>query len=169
MACPKCGHPNEARPQPPQPAVRTVSPYASIGRRLGALVIDNILLGVVAYALFPQQEYRAGEPFGPFILQAFFTSASAIFGIAYRWLMITFVNGQTFGKMVMRIRVARPDGRPVDLGRSLVRSFFAIFSGLFFGLGFAWALWDPQRRTWHDIAADTRVFPVERTPRRRSL
>jgi uncharacterized RDD family membrane protein YckC len=28
------------------------------------------------------------------------------------------------------------------------------------GLGFLWAAWDPEKRTWHDMVADTRAFRV---------
>lgn len=38
----------------------------------------------------------------------------------------------------------------------------AIVSSLALGLGYLWAAWDPEKRTWHAMVADTRAFRVPR-------
>jgi uncharacterized RDD family membrane protein YckC len=38
----------------------------------------------------------------------------------------------------------------------------AIVSGFALGIGYLWAAWDPERRTWHDMVANTRAFRINR-------
>ena len=135
-ACPNCGHPGGA----PAPGVIEV-PYAEIWKRFIALLIDGLIVAVAGFG------FRRGLG-GTFV------------GFLYNWLMIAFNDGRTLGKMAMSIRVARPDGSPVDLGTAAARAGMAIVSGLAIGIGYLWALWDPERRTWHDMVANTRVFDV---------
>jgi uncharacterized RDD family membrane protein YckC len=76
-------------------------------------------------------------------------------------------NGQTFGKQLMRIRVARLDGRPVTAGTAILRDV-VVKNFLIWGLGSLlfyipgilsslWPLWDGQRQAWHDKAVSTIV------------
>jgi uncharacterized RDD family membrane protein YckC len=43
----------------------------------------------------------------------------------------------------------------------MMRAGFSLLSGYALFVGYLWALWEPQRRTWHDLIAGTRVVPVE--------
>lgn len=67
--------------------------------------------------------------------------------------------GRSVGKRVAGTRIVnRRGGRP-GIWRGLLRTFSALFlSAPFFALGYLWAFWDPQRRTWHDMIAGTRVI-----------
>ena len=76
--------------------------------------------------------------------------------------MIALVHGQTLGMMLLGLRATRPDGAAVDLGRSAARAAMSYVSAVVVLLGYLWALWDPEKRTWHDIVADTRVYRVRR-------
>jgi uncharacterized RDD family membrane protein YckC len=71
-------------------------------------------------------------------------------------------GGQTIGMKPWRLRVVRSDGTSPDLGRALVRFAVALLSVAPAGLGFWWALFDAQHRTWHDIAAGTLMVRVEK-------
>jgi uncharacterized RDD family membrane protein YckC len=62
----------------------------------------------------------------------------------------------TLGKRLLGLRVADGEGRPLDLGRALMRAIGYIPSS-FFTLGFFWALIDPNGRAWHDLAAGSGV------------
>lgn len=66
-------------------------------------------------------------------------------------------GGQTIGMKPWRLRVVCSDGGPVPLRSALLRFLVALLALLPAGLGFWWALFEPQRRTWHDLAAGTRV------------
>lgn len=64
-------------------------------------------------------------------------------------------GGQTIGMRAWRLRVTRADGACVTWPRALLRFMVAFISLAACGIGFLWALFDPQKRTWHDIAAGT--------------
>jgi uncharacterized RDD family membrane protein YckC len=81
-----------------------------------------------------------------------------VVGFLYHWLLVAYWDGQTVGKRVVGVRILRPDGSPVDTGTAAARSGMRIVSGFALGLGFLWAVWDPEKRTWHDMLADTRAF-----------
>lgn len=77
--------------------------------------------------------------------------------ILYQFLL--FAQGRTFGKMLFgeRVVVARTGSAPGFL-RMLVRETLGKFvSGLFFGLGFFWAIWDADHQAWHDKLTGTLV------------
>ena len=71
---------------------------------------------------------------------------------------MTAIDGQTIGKRTAGIMVLRPDGHPIDLQTSLIRSGMGLISLLPLGLGFLWSLWDKDKQTWHDKVAGTSVF-----------
>lgn len=73
-------------------------------------------------------------------------------------------GGQTLGMRAWHLRVVRADGGRVDAMRALLRFGVAMISLAAAGIGFAWALFDPQRRAWHDIAAHTLVVRIEAPP-----
>ena len=68
-------------------------------------------------------------------------------------------SGQSFGMTVMNIRVNRPDGQtlPSFLRAGLRGSIVYWISGLIFGLGYLWALFDSNNEAWHDKIFNTRV------------
>ena len=81
-----------------------------------------------------------------------------------RWgLMIAYfaglwvLRGTTVGGLIVRIRVVRLDGRPLDVPTALVRSLGSFLSVAVLGLGYFWCAWDPERQTWHDKLAGTAV------------
>lgn len=75
-------------------------------------------------------------------------------------------RGTTIGGIVLRLRVVRLDGRPMDVGTALVRAVGALFGALALGLGYFWSAWDPEKQGWHDKIAGTVVV---RTPNPQSL
>ncbi len=136
LACPTCGQPTAA----PAAALD----YADFWTRVGGAIIDAILVGVLSYVL------RVGAPW----------FAGLFIGFLYHWLTVAYWNGQTVGRKVLNIRVCSPDGSIVDSGAAAGRAAMRIVSGIPFGLGFLWAAWDPEKRTWHDMIANTRVYRV---------
>jgi uncharacterized RDD family membrane protein YckC len=139
-SCPNCGHPNEAlaagAPVAQTPALGGV--LAGFWQRFAARLLDAIIVGVVTYALHP--------------------GLGLVLGFVYYWLMDGLNDGRTVGKLALGIRVAYPDGSKISLGTAAAREAMAIVSGLALLIGFIWAAFDEQRRTWHDLVANTRVF-----------
>ncbi|MGL4316489.1 MAG: RDD family protein [Pseudomonas sp.] len=64
-------------------------------------------------------------------------------------------NGQTLGMQVWGVRIQNRDGSAISLWQALLRFMVATASWLCLGLGFLWALWDKDKRTWHDIYSDS--------------
>ncbi|KRW62541.1 RDD family protein [Pseudomonas sp. TTU2014-080ASC] len=69
-------------------------------------------------------------------------------------------NGQTLGMQVWGLRVQNADGTAITLWQAMLRFLVAIGSWLIVGLGYLWALWDKDKRTWHDIYSETHVVQL---------
>jgi uncharacterized RDD family membrane protein YckC len=132
-ACPACGHPIRTAP---------TLELADFWTRFGGALIDALIL------IVPGLLVAAREP----------VIGGIVVGFLYHWLLVAYWDGQTVGKRVVGVRILRPDGSPVDTGTAAARSGMRIVSGFALGLGFLWAVWDPEKRTWHDMLADTRAF-----------
>jgi len=60
-------------------------------------------------------------------------------------------NGQTIGKKLMKIRVAKEDGTQFGYMDAFLRNVIGYWiSGLVCGLGFIWGLFDSRNQAWHD-------------------
>ena len=164
IACPRCGHPHAETQRP-------VLELADFWMRFLALLLDGLILFIPTFVIGLVVSFgtagfmgmsggaaRPGSSFG-FFVPNFWTSA---IGFTYHWLMIGLNNGQTIGKKVCGIRILKPDGTPVDLGNAAGRAGMALVSGIALYLGYLWAAWDRERRTWHDMVANTRAFKAPR-------
>ena len=135
-------------------------PRADFWYRLGGYLIDGVIVYIIVQivgVIFRRSPAA--------VLLVGFAVA-----IAYSVYFIGSGSGQTPGMRVLGIRAidARTGGR-VDYGKAFVRYLVAIASGLACYIGYLWMLWDPEKQTWHDKAAQTFVvptsaYPVERWP-----
>lgn len=65
-------------------------------------------------------------------------------------------GGQTLGMRAWRLYLVNTDGsRPVSWRALMLRYLVAMVSLAAVGLGFVWSLFEPNRRTWHDLASGT--------------
>jgi len=71
-------------------------------------------------------------------------------------------GGATIGMRPWRLKVLAADGRPATLRALCLRYAAATLSLLVVGVGFLWALFDGERRCWHDMAAGTRFVRMDR-------
>jgi uncharacterized RDD family membrane protein YckC len=55
-------------------------------------------------------------------------------------------------------------GGPLPWVRAFARALMSNVSALPCFLGFFWMLWDPRKRTWHDIVADSLVVKASVYP-----
>jgi uncharacterized RDD family membrane protein YckC len=145
-------------------------PPASLGRRLAAICYDALLcfalLLVTAFiyklvlmAIIGEARLKAlsesgsldGDPLLSSILLL------VLFGFfAKFWTH----SGQTLGMQVWGIRVQNADGSGISLLQALLRFMVSIASWLCIGLGFVWALFDKQNRSWHDMYSNSRLVRV---------
>ena len=123
-------------------------PRAGIGTRFIAALIDGVLLGVASFVLSIALGTGGGRGLGTLLTLAYFAYFEG-------------TRGQTIGKQTMQIRVVKTTGDDMTIGDGVVRSLVRLISGVVCGLGFFWALWDPERQTWHDKAANTYVVPAD--------
>jgi uncharacterized RDD family membrane protein YckC len=131
------------------PSVRAdaTAPRAGFWIRMGALLIDIILIGVIISIL------DAGDEF--------WVIALAGYG-ALMWK----IKGTTIGGLVCGLKVVRRDGAEINWDTAIVRALGCFLSMVVAGLGFLWIVFDEDRQAWHDKIAGTLVV---RTTRPESL
>jgi uncharacterized RDD family membrane protein YckC len=120
------------------PSFTASMPRAGFWVRMGALLIDVLLVGFAVSML---------HPFGDFHLVVL-----AIYG-AVMWKL----RGTTVGGIVFDLHVVRVDGRPVDWETAIVRALGCFLSLCIVFLGFIWIALDPNHQAWHDKIAGTVV------------
>jgi uncharacterized RDD family membrane protein YckC len=185
---PLTGQPGGYTTPPPPGAGGPVSSYAanapvggqlvlaSWGRRVGAFLIDGLIVGIGALILL----VAITAPFSV----GFFASdntgiAALIVGFLLATLAITVVaflyapalmartNGQTFGRMAVGTRVVRANGERITFGFAMLREvvvkalLFGLIGGVTGGivhlLDVLWPLWDEENRALHDFVVNTRT------------
>lgn len=144
-------------------------PVAGLGRRMAAIFYDSILC--IAIALVIGLIYK-GVQIGIYGFDQFKAlSDSNSFSRATLYSCVLFAefaffakfwmhSGQTLGMQVWRIRVQNNDGSSINLWQALLRFITALASWLCLGLGFWWALWDKQKRTWHDQYSESVIVSL---------
>ncbi|MBB2924690.1 RDD family protein [Cellulomonas cellasea] len=137
--------------------------YASWGSRVVAHLLDTAVLGAVTYLTLPVQPVAAPTPapfFGPADGAAgpagWTDSPWVVLTVAVLALLQAYV-GSTPGKLVVGIAVVRDsDGRPVGLGRTVVRWFAHLLDAVLY-VGYLRPAWHPERRTFADSLLSTVV------------
>lgn len=125
--------------------------------RLGAAVIDALLLGGLSAALVWATLRWCGLPLAEARILPILPTAAflVVVGLGYL-LLFTAAGGQTVGKMVCGIRVVDEAADELPLRQALYREVVAVPSVLALGLGFFPALVG-EERALHDRLAHTRV------------
>ena len=144
--------------------------YGGFWRRAFAFLIDNailtfifvwfFILGALALGLSAAFNYNdlsygrlTGLTIGYLVI---YHLSMALIGMLY-FTYFHGIAGQTPGKMVLRLKVLRIDGRDLNLGIGFLRWVGYIVSGLLFHLGFIWIAFNEKKRGWHDMIAGTIV------------
>ena len=134
--------PDAARTSTPPPKAAatdlTTLPRATFGVRMGALLIDLILVGIVLSVLpdFDNMTLLTLATYG-----------------AVMWKL----RGTTVGGIVFGLQVVRLDGREIDWPTAIVRALGCFLSLAVAFLGFIWIAIDDDRQAWHDKIAGTVV------------
>ena len=145
--------------QPPSaPGTWAGQPLANWWSRVGAALLDGLIVGVPVAAIAIAVDPLLGILLG--------VTASLTY---YPLLMMRggAVNGQTLGKQVAGIRVVLNSGEPFPYGPAALREFaikyllFGTVGGFFLAiptlLNYLWPLWDDENRALHDMLASTHV------------
>jgi uncharacterized RDD family membrane protein YckC len=153
--------------------------YGGVLFRFVAYLVDSliiaiplgILFGVLASAGFLASAVGPSDlpppPPGGTAMGAFTVNPSAIFSF---WLFALVVgagyyasfwgtNGSTPGMRLFNLRVVDGDsGRPIGVGRAVLRYVGLVVAALPCWIGLIWALFDPRKQGWHDKIASTVVL-----------
>jgi uncharacterized RDD family membrane protein YckC len=135
--------------------------YAGFWIRFVAWVIDFFILlvaGVVAQLPFVRmlQSRRIEDTL--MAMGAVYLIDMAI-GATYEGVFVSRF-GATPGKMALELKVVRPDGGPVSLGRAVGRYFAKMVSAIVLMIGYIMVGFDSEKRALHDMLCDTRVVKV---------
>jgi uncharacterized RDD family membrane protein YckC len=125
---------------PAPPPISAAMPRAGFWVRMGALLLDALLVGFLMGVL---HVYHLELP------------VLAAYG-AMMWKL----RGSTIGGIVLDLRVVRLDGREIDWETAIVRALGCFLSLAVAGLGFFWIAFDDQKQAWHDKIAGTVVVRV---------
>ncbi len=131
--------------------------YAGFWIRVCAYMIDGVIRFIIAFCLqiIIVAAMAAG---GAARVAGGFASLTQLFiGIGYE----TFFNGHfgaTPGKMALRLKIVRSDGRPISYALAFGRYFAKIINLFTLFIGYMMVGWDSQKRGLHDMICDTRVI-----------
>lgn len=153
---------------------------ATFGQRLVATLVDGLVLVVplllamgLLFAVFVAgtsatfgsldaegpNAAAGGLLVGGFVVLAVVLLVGTVAPILYAVGFEGSARGQTIGKWAMGIRVVDgPTAGRLGTSKAFVRVLVRAFASQFLFLGYLWMLWDEQNRTWHDLAADSRVI-----------
>jgi uncharacterized RDD family membrane protein YckC len=123
------------------PPVTAALPRAGFWIRMGALLLDVLLVGFLTSVLNHTHDLEL--------------LVLAAYG-AVMWKL----RGATVGGIVFDLRIVRLDGRQVDWETAIIRALSCFLSLAVAGLGFIWIAFDPNNQAWHDKIAGTVVVRV---------
>lgn len=147
------------------------SPYSGLATRALACAIDVLIIQAVAWVVGAVAAVAASM-FDPSesletILIAAGAAVAALWSAGY-FVFFWSTTGQTPGDRVLQIRVQdATDGRPLHLGRAVLRLLGALLSALLLFLGYLLILVDGRRRALHDRLVGSVVVYTRSARRRR--
>ncbi|KOT98630.1 RDD domain containing protein [Streptomyces sp. NRRL F-5755] len=174
------GYPQQAAyGQGGMPGMGMPQGYASWGARVGAYLLDGLIMGVVPTILYiiaiivaassgpsvPDTSYCAPGDYrcvtdaynnmdtGMPVFAIILIALAVLTGIAGMLFLIAKEGstGQTPGKKALKIRVVREaTGQPLGFGMAFVRKLCHAVDGPLCGLGYWWPLWDEKSQTFAD-------------------
>jgi uncharacterized RDD family membrane protein YckC len=151
--------PAEAAPRPD---------YASWGSRVGAFIIDNLILFIpwaIAIGFFIAAGVREDDGKNAdslWVLGGLVSTAAFIIPFIYFSILNGNERGQTIGKRAVGIRVRKHDGvTPLGTGRALgryaIQAAISVFLGPLILVDYLWPLWDKDNQALHDKVVDSVV------------
>ena len=140
-----------------QPEPTTVY-IAGLGRRLGALLYDSLLILALWMATILIMVVITNQAVSGWWLQSLLLLEWAGFYL-YAWHK----SGQTVGMMAWRIKTLQADGSTPTVMQCAKRLAVAPASFCLGLLGYFWMFLNEEKATWHDLFSNTVVvhFPKE--------
>ena len=133
--------------------------YAGFWIRVGASIIDSILIIMITYPLLFAIYGWAGLDYGTAMQSSGFINIllTWIFPVAaVIWFWVS--KKATPGKMLLSLQVVdAKTGNSLTVGQSLLRYIGYFVSAIPFCLGLIWVGFDSKKQGWHDKIAGTVV------------
>ncbi|MCY3977133.1 MAG: RDD family protein [Chloroflexi bacterium] len=156
-------------PMEPVVKAKTDLRLASISRRWLAIVIDGFIVALATVlmmlaggamapleaAMVSADEAAIADAFSQF--QSTTLMVNLLVSGVYNVVLMVSFNGQTLGKMMLRLRVVKKRGGRITILDALLRNVFGYTVSQIFLLGYLWALFDREKQAWHDKMAGTVV------------
>jgi uncharacterized RDD family membrane protein YckC len=153
--------------------MKELPPYAGFWSRAAARVIDLVLI-IAAFNMIyiadrigseaglwagsGLEESDIGEGLSlPNMLRIGFFFMFPVFYYVY----LHGSCGQTFGKMILRIKVINEDGTPIDYKKAFLRWLGYFLCDLTFNIGYLWAAFDSRKQGLHDKVCRTLVVRAD--------
>lgn len=129
---------------------------ASLPWRLAAIVYDLFPLAGIWFACgLLGVALNGGQAAAPGSLGAWF-QFGLMLGATWGYFLASWRRGgQTLGMRAWRLRLLDLQGNAPGWTALNLRFALALLSWAAAGLGFVWSLFDPERRTWHDLGSRT--------------
>ena len=128
-------------------------------RRLAAIFYDCLLLFAVLFAAtalllpFTHGEAIHSENFFYFL----YLSGWGFLFFGWAWTH----GGQTLGMRAWKVKLLDKDNNIATWHLAGKRFLLAMLSWAFLGLGFIWAIFDPDKLTFHDRYSGTRLYNIK--------
>ncbi len=129
----------------------TQLPTAGLGRRLGAMLYETLLLLALLFIadyLFISLTHNSQSRAVKIVLQLY------LFGIIAAYLCWFWTRGQSLAMKTWHIRVVTVDGNKLKLHQALIRFLLAV---ALLGISQIWAPFDRDHQFLHDRLSRTRL------------
>lgn len=128
--------------------------YAGFWIRVGAYLIDTIILGVANYAI------GIVSTIGYNLMDSDWRGnlVSLALGLMYFSVMESSEKQATLGKMALNLKVGDANGQRISLSNALGRYLAKIISAVILCIGFMMVGWDDKKQGLHDKIANTFVY-----------
>ena len=162
---PACSYP-ELQPElgetaPPSPGATSELGPVGFWPRIGAYLIDGLLLNVIFYLIMGPSTFKL-DPSAMPDLETMFRMLQPALAVTLLVQMIYNValNGQfgaTVGKMAIGAQIVNPDGSRIGFGKAFLRWLGTLVTQLTFGIGYLMVAFREDKRALHDLLARTQV------------
>jgi uncharacterized RDD family membrane protein YckC len=139
---------------------------ASLWKRFGAMILDGIIMAIPMYGimfgvLFASGMMKpGGNPDPPTALFLLMYIPLICIPVLYEALMLSMKDGQTLGKMALKIKVVRPDGSSISTGQSWGRAVMRLVLNCLWIVDYIPPFFTEEKTTLHDMVAGTRVVEI---------
>lgn len=128
--------------------------YAGFWIRVGAALIDGVILGVINVVI----SFLYLGSYSIYQSDTLLSVISWILGILYYTMMESSERQATLGKIAVGIKVGDAYGNKISFANALGRYFAKLISAIILGIGYLMVAWDDRKQGLHDKIADTYVF-----------